>query len=312
MGPPSIDARRRSRRLLALALFITAIVLAAEVAGGLLTGSLALLADAGHMASDAGALGLSLAALWLASRPASEARTYGFQRAEILAALANSGALVLIAAYVSWQAVQRLSGPPHVDAGPMLGVAAVGLAANLISASLLAKERRANLNVRSAFVHVVGDALSSAGVIAGGVVMLATGEYLADPIISLFITGLILLSAGRIAWDSTQVLLEATPPGLSVPAIQEALMAVPGVRGVHDLHVWTVTSGFVSLSAHVEANSERDPHDILVDLRSLLFRRFHIEHATLQIETLALHQELESCCGVDTEEVTPGHALHHS
>jgi len=312
MGPPRADARRRSQRLLASALLITASVLAAEAVGGILTGSLALLADAGHMASDAGALGLSLTALWLASRPASEARTYGFQRAEILAALANSVALVFIAAYISWRAIGRLDEPPHVDAGPMLGIAVIGLAANLVSASLLARERRANLNVRSAFLHIVGDAFSSAGVILGAAIILATGEYVADPIISLLIAALILWSAGRIAWDSTQVLMEATPPGLSVPAIQGALMAVPGVRGVHDLHVWTVTSGFVSLSAHVEANSERDPHDVLVDLRSLLFRRFGIEHATLQIETLALHQELESCCGIDTEEVRPDHALHHS
>ncbi len=295
-----------------LALLITACVLVAEAVGGILTGSLALLGDAGHMASDAGALGLSLTALWLASRPASETRTYGFQRAEVLAALANSVALVLIAAYVSWEAVRRLGGPPHVDAGPMLGIAVVGLAANLVSASLLAKERRRNLNVRSAFLHIVGDALSSAGVIVGALIILTTGEYAADPIISLFIAALILLSGGRIAWDSTQVLMEATPPGLSVPAIQGALLAVPGVRGVHDLHVWTVTSGFVSLSAHVEADSERNPHAVLVDLRSLLFRRFGIEHATLQIETLALHQELESCCGIDTEEVRPDHALHHS
>ncbi len=304
-------ARQRSRRLLLLALLITTSVLAAEAVGGIITGSLALLADAGHMASDAGALGLSLTALWLASRPASEARTYGFQRAEILAALANSVALVFIASYVSWEAVQRLGEPPDVDAGPMLGVAVVGLAANLASASLLARERSANLNVRSAFLHVVGDALSSAGVIVAAIIILTAGEYAADPIISLFIAALILLSAGRIAWDSTQILMEATPPGISVPAIQEGLLAVPGVRGVHDLHVWTVTSGFVSLSAHIEANGERDPHDILVDLRSLLFRKFGIEHATLQIETLALHQELESCCGIDTQEVSPDHALHH-
>lgn len=294
-----------------LAFLITACVLVAEALGGILTGSLALLGDAGHMASDAGALGLSLTALWLASRPPSEARTYGFQRAEVLAALANSVALVFIAAYVFWEAVRRLGEPPHVDAGPMLGIAVVGLFANLASASLLASERRRNLNVRSAFLHIVGDALSSAGVIVGALIILTTGEYVADPIISLLIAALILFSGGRIAWDSTQVLMEATPPGLRVPAIQGALLAVPGVRGVHDLHVWTVTSGFVSLSAHVEADSERDSHDILVDLRSLLFRRFGIEHATLQIETLALHRELESCCGIDTEEVRPDHALYH-
>lgn len=263
------------------------------------------------MTSDVGALGLSLGALWLASRPATDARTYGFHRAEILAALANSVTLMAIAAYVFWQAAERLGAPPRVDSGPMLVVASGGLAANLASAALLAGERGASLNVRSAFLHVLGDAVASTGVITAGIIMLATGEYLADPIISIFIGALILLGAGRIAWDSTQVLLEATPAGISVPAVQSALLSVPGVAGVHDLHVWTVTSGFVSLSAHVEINDERDPHDVLVHLRTLLSRNFNISHATIQIETLALHQELESCCGIDTEEVTANHAFHH-
>lgn len=303
--------RTGSHRRLATALAITACVLTAEVIGGLLTHSLALLADAGHMISDVGALGLSLGALWLASRPATDARTYGFHRAEILAALANSVALAAIAAYVFWQAAERLTAPPHVDSGPMLAVASAGLAANLASAALLTGERRASLNVRSAFLHVLGDAAASAGVIVAGIIMLTTGEYLADPIISIFIGALILLSSGRIVWDSTLVLLEATPAGISVPAVQSALLSAPGVAGVHDLHVWTVTSGFVSLSAHVETSGERDPHDVLVHLRSLLSRNFNINHATIQIETIALHQELESCCGIDAEEVTANHAVHH-
>ncbi len=264
------------------------------------------------MASDVAALGLSLGALWLASRPPTARRTYGFQRAEVLAALANALALVIIAAYIFWEAIGRLSDPPEVDGGPMLAVAFVGLAANLTAAGLLYRQRAAGLNVRSALLHVAGDALSSLGVIAAALVILATGGLLADPVISLGIGILILVGSFRIAWEATQVLLEAVPPGLSVAEVQRALRAVPGVQGVHDLHVWTVTSGFVALSAHVETDQGRDQHDVLVDLRLLLSRRFGIDHATIQLETAALHRELETCCGVDTEEVTGEHALHHS
>jgi len=306
------DERAQNRRALALALGITAAVLVAEVAGGILTGSLALLADAGHMGSDAGALALSLGALWLASRPATASRTYGFQRAEVLAALINSLALGVIAAFVFWEAGRRLSDPPDVETGPMLAVAAVGLAANLAAAFLLFGQSRRSINVRSAFLHVMGDVLASVGVIIAGLIMLASGNFLADPIVSVVIGVLILLSSLRIAWESTQVLLEATPRGLRVAEVQSAILKVPGVHDLHDLHVWTVTSGFVSLSAHVETDQSRNQHDILVELRVLLSRRFGIEHATLQLETAALHEELESCCGVDTKEGIGRHAVHHT
>lgn len=305
------ESRARSQRLLAFALVVTAAVLLAEVVGGILTNSLALLADAGHMASDAGALALSLAALWLASRPPTTRRTYGFHRAEVLAALVNSLTLVVIAVFVFWAAARRFDQPPEVDSGPMLAVAAAGLVANVASASLLFRQRRASLNVRSAFLHVLGDALASVGVIVAGLIMLTTGQFLADPIISVIIGGLILVSAFRITWESTQVLLEATPPGLSISEVQGAMRQVPGVQGIHDLHAWTVTTGFVSLSAHVETDQAQDQHDILVDLRRLLAQRFGIEHATIQLETSTLHEELEACCGVDSEEGVSEHAAFH-
>jgi len=280
--------------------------------GGLLTNSLALLADAGHMASDVGALGLSLGAVWLASHPPTTRRTYGFHRAEVLAALANSVTLILIAAYIFWEASQRFADPPEVHSGPMLVIAVFGLLANLTSASLLFRQRSASLNIRAAFLHVLGDGLGSVGAITAGIIMLTTGQFLADPIISIAIGALILISSFRITWESTQVLLEATPPGLSITEVQRAMLGVPGVQGIHDLHVWTITSGFISLSVHVETTQGRNQHDILVDLRRLLCQRFDIDHATIQLESAVLHQELEACCGGEAEEVTSEHAVHHS
>jgi cobalt-zinc-cadmium efflux system protein len=290
---------------------VTAIILLVEVVGAILTNSLALLADAGHMASDIGALGLSLAALWLATRPPSQHRTYGFHRAEVLAALLNSLILMAVAGYVFWEASRRLADPPDVRSGPMLAIATIGLAANLVSAALLFGQRRQSLNVRAAFLHVVGDAAASVGVIVAGVIMLTTGQFIADPAISVFIGTLILAGAFRLTWETTQVLLEATPPGLSIGDIQQAMLGTTGVHGIHDFHVWTVTSGFVSLSAHVETDQAHDQHDILVELRRLLAGRFGIEHATIQLETSALHQELEACCGMDSGEGASEHAAFH-
>jgi cobalt-zinc-cadmium efflux system protein len=303
--------RARDRRLLTISLAITVTLLVAEVVGGILTGSLALVADGGHMASDAGALGLSLGAVWLASRPATGGRTYGFARAEILAAFINSIALVLIAGFVFYEAAGRFRDPPEVETGPMLAIAAGGLAVNLVAASLLAG-RRQSLNMRSAFLHVLGDTVASVGVIVAGLIMLGTGEYLADPIVSVVIGVLILASSFRIIWETTQVLLEAAPRGIRTSEVQREMLDVAGVRNIHDLHIWTVTSGFVSLSAHVETDPARAHHDVLVDLRTLLARNFGIDHATLQLETSALHHELEACCGVDTKETSTSHAAHHA
>ncbi len=290
---------------------MTAVILAAEVVGGILTNSLALLADAGHMASDIGALALGMGAIWLASRPASRRRTYGFHRAEVLAALLNSLALIAVAGYVFFEASRRLADPPDVSSGPMLAVAMVGLTANLVAAAILFRQRADSLNVRAAFLHVVGDAAASVGVVVAGIIMLTTDQFIADPAISVLIGVLILAGGFRLTWETTQVLLEATPRGVSIRNIQQAMLRTPGVQGIHDLHVWTVTSGFISLSAHVETDQERDQHDILVELRQLLAQHFCIEHATIQLETSALHEELETCCGVDCEEGVSEHAAFH-
>lgn len=290
---------------------MTASILVAEVVGGILTNSLALLADAGHMASDIGALGLGVGAIWLASRPPSRRRTYGFHRAEVLAALLNSLALIAVAGYVFFEASRRLADPPDVSSGPMLIVAAVGLTANLVSAAILFRQRSDSLNVRAAFLHVIGDAAASVGVVIAGIIMLTTDQFIADPVISVLIGVLILAGGFRLTWETTQVLLEATPPGVSIRDIQQAMLRTPGVQGIHDLHVWTVTSGFISLSAHVETDQGHNQHDILVELRHLLAHHYCIEHATIQLETSALHEELETCCGVDCEEGVSEHAAFH-
>lgn len=293
-----------------MALAVTTVLLVAEVVGGILTHSLALVADGGHMASDLGALALSLTAVMLASRPATNTRTYGLARAEILAAFVNSLALVAIAAFVFWEAAQRFDNPEEVTVVPMLGIAAAGLAGNVLSVRLLSQARHHSLNVRAAFLHVIGDALSSTGVIVAGALILVTGEDRIDPAASIVLGILILASSFRIIWETAQVLLEATPSGILIADVQHEMLIVPGVQNVHDLHIWTVTSGFISLSAHVETDRMRDSHDILLDLRRLLSRNFGIDHATLQLESMTLHDELEACCGVDTEEFPAPHAVH--
>lgn len=277
---------RVNRRPLAIALAITTVFLIAEVIGGLLTNSLALLADAGHMATDVAALGLSLFAVWLARRPATPERSFGFYRAEVLAALINAATLVAISIYIFWEAFQRFGEPPEIDSGPMLVVAIAGLFANVASAWVLMQGggHEDNLNTRGAFLHVVGDMLGSVGAITAAIVMLATGWYLADPILSAGIGLLILWSSWKLLKESVEVLLESTPAHIDTAGVRAAMIEVEGVSGVHDLHVWTVTSGLIALSSHVEVADQRAWHDTLVNLCEVLRERFAIFHVTLQPE----------------------------
>jgi cobalt-zinc-cadmium efflux system protein len=283
------ESRQASQRALAIAFGITACIFIAEAVAGILTNSLALLADAGHMLSDVAALGLSMFAIWMAMRPATVTRTYGFHRVEILAALANGGALVLIALYIFWESAQRFEEPPDVRSLPMLIVATAGLSANMASGAILYRHSGRSLNVKGAYLHVWGDALGSVGAISAGIVMLTTGWFLADPIISVFIGGLILVSSWRILRESLGVLLEAVPAHVDVHQLEGALKAVPGVSGVHDLHVWTLTSGWVALSAHCELDGQRETDDILEELCGMLHHRFEIQHVTIQPESRTLH-----------------------
>jgi cobalt-zinc-cadmium efflux system protein len=260
------------------------VYLVAEVIGGLWTGSLALLADAGHMASDVAALGLSLFAMWLAERPAGTAHTFGYRRFEILAALANGVALVVVAIFIVIEAVERAQAPTPVMGGPMLAIAAGGLVVNLIGLAILHGGRDDSLNVRGAFLHVLSDALGSVGAMAAGACIWAFGWNLADPIASLVICLLVLHASWALLRETTDVLLEAAPAHLDVDEMRAALLAVPGVGSVHDLHVWTITSGMVSLSCHVRRAEPSKDADLLGQLQDVLQQRFRVHHVTIQVE----------------------------
>ena len=297
-------AQRVDRRPLAIALAITTVFLGVEVAGGLLTNSLALLADAGHMLTDVAALGLALFATWLARRPPTPARSFGYLRAEVLAALVNAAALVAVSIYIFWEAFRRFGDPPHVDSGPMLVVAVAGLLANAASAWVLSRGggHQHNLNTRGAFLHVVSDMLGSAGAIVAALVMLATGWYLADPLLSAGIGLLVILAAWRLMRESVDVLLEATPVGIDPAAIRAALVGIDGIEGLHDLHVWTVTSGLVALSAHVEITADSDWNRLLPEASDLLAEQFGVAHITLQPEDVSAVPEVFHGCSLDSPE----------
>jgi cobalt-zinc-cadmium efflux system protein len=277
----------RSVRRLGLSLAVTAGIMVAEAVGGVVSGSLALLSDAGHMLTDVAALGLALLAVRFASRPADEKRTFGFRRAEVLAAQANVAALVMLTAWIVWEAVGRLRHPgARIELGVMGGVAVVGLVANLVVLRWLHDDH--SLNARSAFLHVLGDAVSSVVVLAGAVAMwFEPGWTWIDPLLSLAISLLILWGALRLSLEIADILMEAVPRHLAIDDVCGAMGGVPGVLAVHDLHVWTISSGHHALSAHVvvgEADLGRNDA-ILDDVKGRLRERFGIDHTTIQIES---------------------------
>jgi cobalt-zinc-cadmium efflux system protein len=270
-------------------LAITAAFMVAEVLGGLVSGSLALLADAGHMLTDAGSLGLSLFAIRMARRPASSEKTYGYVRLEILAALVNGAALLVISGFIVVEAWHRIRDPVAVNGGIMLVVAVVGLGVNVAGALLLHGHAHDNLNVRGAYLHVLGDLLGSVGAIAAGLVILLTGWTPADPIISVVIALLILYSAWNLVREAADVLLEAAPPHIDVEEVVRELRSVEGLDHVHDVHVWTLTSGFVALSAHGVIDDPADHTRVLDEVQSRMKAR-GIEHVTFQLELRPLYQ----------------------
>jgi len=280
-------ARLESRRALAAALALTASYTVVEVVGGVVTGSLALLADAVHMLSDNVALILALVAVWLATRPETPARTFGYKRAEVLAALANGVLLVALAIWIFVEAVLRLRDPGDVLGGWMLLVALLGIAVNVAAGLVLAGPRRGSINVEAAFRHVFADLLGSIGVAVAAVVILATDWVEADAVVSILIGVLVLASAWSIVRDSTAILLESTPRGLDAEALGRRLAGAPGVVEVHDLHVWTITSGFTALSAHVLVRPGDDCHARRRELERLLHDEFGIGHTTLQVDHVA-------------------------
>jgi cobalt-zinc-cadmium efflux system protein len=260
-----------------------------EVVGGLVTGSLALLADAGHMLSDAFSLGLALVAVWLAARPATPNRSFGYKRAEILAALLNGATLVAISVWIFVEAYNRLWEPPEILGGWMLAVAALGLVVNVAGALILSRSGGESLNVQGALRHVIADVMGSVGAIAAALVILATGWRYADPLISALIGLLVLASSWKLLRDSTNILLEGTPPGIDANKVGESMAATEGVREVHDLHIWTITSGFPALAAHVLVGHDEDCHARRRDLEDLLAREYGIKHTTLQVDHASDH-----------------------
>ena len=281
----------RSTDRIGWTLGLVVLYMVAEVVGGVLTNSLALLADAGHMLSDAGSLSLTLFAIWAARRPPTSERTFGHYRTEILAALVHGVLLVGTAAFVFHEAWQRFQDPPDVTAPLMMGVAVGGLLVNGIGLWLLHEGRGESLNMEGAWLHVLADTAGSIGAITAGAVIWWTGWTLADPIASVFIGLLVLGSSWRLLRRSVAVLMEGTPEHLDVDEIRNALRGVDGVEGIHDLHVWSITSGMVSLSAHVEREEGRGGDALLGALRRMLRNRFDIRHCTLQIEPADFEEE---------------------
>jgi cobalt-zinc-cadmium efflux system protein len=272
---------------LAWALGLSGGFLVIEVGGALWSGSLALLADAGHLLTDVGGLSLSLLAVWFARKPPTLANTYGYFRLEILAALANGVVLFLVAGYVLYEACTRLWAPPEILWGPMLVIAVLGLGANLLGMWLLHGGAEESLNLRGAYMEVLGDALASVGVILAAVTIRLTGVYLVDPIISGIIGLCLLPRTWRLIRQAVHILMEGVPPHLDVREIEMAMLGVSGVRAVHDLHVWTLTSGKDAMSAHVLVVDRVDREQALWDLQRLLRERFAIEHTTFQFERSA-------------------------
>lgn len=264
---------------------ITTVILVAEAVGGWLTNSLALLSDAGHMLSDAASLGLSLLAIHFAKKPASVSKSYGYRRLEILAALANGVALFVIAVAISWEAAHRLFDPPPVASLPMMGIAGIGLAANLASAWVLLHQGdvKDNLNLRSAYLHVLGDALGSVGALLAGALMYFYGWYVADPIVSVAVALLILRGAWGVVSQSLHILMEGTPTGSNIEAMIASLETIPGVCNVHDVHVWTVTSGYDVFSCHLVVSKGTNITKVVAAGAELLERQFGIRHTTIQV-----------------------------
>lgn len=278
--------RAASRRNLTIALGLTVGYMVVELVGGFLANSLSLLADAGHMITDAGAIGLALLAMWIAGRPASIERTFGLHRTEVLAALANALALWLIAGLIFFESYRRFLDVPAVDGRLMLIVGGVGLVVNVAAAAVLRPSAKESLNVEGAFLHVVSDVLGSIAVIGAGLLILTTGWAMADPIFGAVIGLLIVISSARLLWKVLHVLMEGTPAHLDLHGLCQRLERLDGITGVHDIHAWSITTGYDALSAHVTADAAalNNPGQVLERLRNIASQEFGISHVTIQLE----------------------------
>ena len=287
---PSGSAAGRHKKRLAWALALTTSFMTVEVVGGLWTGSLALLADAGHMLTDAGGLALALIAIRFAERPATPQRTYGYVRMEVLSALTNAVVLLLLTVYILYEAYQRFLNPPEILGGPMLVVAVVGLAVNLASMKLLSAGSSESLNVKGAYFEVLGDMLGSLGVIVAAGVVMFTGWTLADPIIGAGIGLFIVPRTWVLLKQAIHILMEGTPPEVDMALLERKLLQIPGVKTVQDLHVWTITSGIDAMSCHLAIADMSQARATLVSAREAMKTGFGLTHATIQIEDLKLRE----------------------
>lgn len=283
-GLPILSAAKKHRKKLTIVFGLTSAYMIAEVIGGFATNSLALLADAGHMLTDAGAIGLALLAVWFSERPATPKKTYGYYRVEILAALVNAVVLLLISIFILYEAFRRFQQPPEVQSGPMLIVASIGLVVNLISMKLLAGGSDKSLNIKGAYLEVLSDMLGSIGVIAGSLIILKTGWYRIDPIMSAGIGLFIIPRTWTLLNEAIHILLEGAPAGIDVESVQESMKQVNGVKVVHDFHVWTITSGVDAMSGHVTVEDINQGDRILAELQKVLKEKFNIQHTTIQLE----------------------------
>lgn len=299
--------RRSAKSLgrLRLALGLTFLYMIAEAVGGWLTNSLALIADAGHMLTDVAALSLTLFAIWFASRPATSKKTYGYYRLEILAAFVNGIALVLLSIWIIYEAVARWQAPPAIAGTEMTLVAAGGLVVNIIAAYLLHSDHKHDLNMRGAFLHVAGDLLGSVAAIIAGLCITMLGWLWADPAVSAVISLIIILGAWRLILDSVNVLLEGTPRHINLAAVESTILDTTGVGGVHDLHVWTISSGIEALSAHITHDDSVSHSDLLAVVRGKLHESFGIDHLTIQMETLDREAEAVYVCETGTKCFEP-------
>ncbi len=294
-------ARQAGRRSLVIVLLLTSTFMVAEFVGGILSNSLALLADAAHMLTDVAALALSLFALRVSQRPATREKTFGYLRIEILAALLNGATLIVLSFFIFREAWERFSDPVEIQGGLMLAVAIGGLVVNVIAAVMLHRSAGKSLNVRGAYLHVLGDLLGSVGAIVAAVVIILTGWTVADPLISVLVGALILVSSYNLVRESVDVLLEAVPSHLDLDEIREEIGRVPGVETVHDLHVWTVTSGYFAMSGHARITDVERTQAVLDAIHHRMHERFGITHVTVQVEPAALYQIGETSPGEPRE-----------
>ena len=290
---------------LKIALGLTFLYMIAEAVGGWLTNSLALLADAGHMLTDVAAMSLTLFAFWFAARPATSKKTYGYYRLEILAAFVNGVALVLLSLWVIYEAVERWQAPPVIKGAQLLVIASGGLVVNIIAAWLLHSGHKHDLNMRGAFLHVIGDLLGSVAAMGAGLLILGFGWVWADAVGSIFISAIIIVGAWRLILESVNVLLEGTPTHIDLSAVEEAILETDGVTGIHDLHIWTISSGIHALSVHISHDETVVHSGLLAVVRGKLHDRFGIDHLTIQMETANLEAEALYVCETGTKCFEP-------